>query len=819
MDSLGHIITDTGIHADANKMQKIRDWRQPHNYHEVQRFLRLVQYLVHFMPDITTYTIPLTVCMHNGCPFQCMPLLTKCLESIKTLACKAPILKPINPKDPDPIWVICDGSRSGVGTVYGQGPDWQTCCLASFLSKKFSSAQQNYCTHGHEMISILEALIKWEDKLLEQRFIIVTDQKSLEYFETQPNLSGRQTRWWEYISRFNFTIQHMDGVTNRVADCLSRYYETDGPDDHHQEHEFVSADSQLDLDGELLPIWWYVELCTAAARRSRHLAERVEQRVLDSDVMNDDAVTASDEVPAPDDEPIAFTPGANGQSLRAHVERDINLARLVQRYYREDPVFSKVLSQPRAHRRFGIRDKLIWTKGQMGRDVVCLPWKAFIRGRRLVEVIIDQAHSTIGHYGQLPTSRYIRRYYWWPSMGTDIELFCSLCAQCQTTKDTSKKPSGLLHSLPIPNRPWQSIGMDFMGPLPVSNNYDYLLVIIDCLTLQVHLLPTTTHATSKGVTWIFLKEIVRLHGVPDSIMSDRDTKFTSSFWKELHRLMGTKLLMSTAFHPQTDGATERANRSVRQVLRALVRNDQKDWASQCPIVEFALNSSISSSTGYAPFELNYGFIPQFGQRLGTDTKFAGVQQFVQQVQLNLMMVHNAIIKSRVVQAHNVNHHRRPGELHSPGDLVYLSTKNLSLPKGRAKKLVPRYIGLYKVVEAHTSVSMVTLELPPELVARCIHPTFHVSLIRAHVPNDDRRFPRRDTKLCYNFGSTDEPEWFVNEILAHRWVSQNRLEFQVCWTLGDVMWEPLASCEELEVLDEYLELRGAKQPRDLPRKTR
>src|SRR6266481_100152 len=108
--------------------------------------------------------------------------------------------------------------------------------------------------------------------------------------------------------------------------------------------------------------------------------------------------------------------------------------------------------------------------------------------------------------------------------------------------------------------------MDFMGPLPVSNNYDYLLVVIDHLMSQVHLLPTTTCATSKEVTLIFLKEIVRLHGVPDSIMLDHDMKFTSSFWKELHQLMGTKLLMSTVFHPQMDGATEWANHLVRQVL-------------------------------------------------------------------------------------------------------------------------------------------------------------------------------------------------------------------------------------------------------------
>ena len=166
MDFLSHIISDRGIHADTNKMQKIRDWRQACNYHDIQQFLGLVQYLAHFLPDITAYTTPLSLCTCNGKPFIWTPLLDKCFESIKSLMCRAPILKPIDPKNPETIWVICDGSKTGVGAVYGQGPDWQSCRPAGFLSKKFSSAQQNYHTHEHETITILEALIKWEDKLL-----------------------------------------------------------------------------------------------------------------------------------------------------------------------------------------------------------------------------------------------------------------------------------------------------------------------------------------------------------------------------------------------------------------------------------------------------------------------------------------------------------------------------------------------------------------------------------------------------------------------------------------------------------------------------
>ena len=125
---------------------------------------------------------------------------------------------------------------------------------------------------------------------------------------------------------------------------------------------------------------------------------------------------------------------------------------------------------------------------------------------------------------------------------------------------------------------------------------------------QVHLVSTTMTVTARGIAWSILKEVVRLHGIPESIVSDRDTKFTSIFWRELHRPMGSKLLMSTTFHPQTDGAMERVNRSIAQILRTVVANDQKDWSSKFPIVEFTINSSVNTTTGYSPFELNYGYM-------------------------------------------------------------------------------------------------------------------------------------------------------------------------------------------------------------------
>src|ERR1700691_5483951 len=143
-----------------------------------------------------------------------------------------------------------------------------------------------------------------------------------------------------------------------------------------------------------------------------------------------------------------------------------------------------------------------------------------------------------------------------------------------------QRPVGLLHLLPIPNRPWGSIGMDFVGPFPKSQGYDYLWVIICRLTSMVHLIPVNTTVKVSELSSIYIKEVVRLHGLPGSIVSDRDSKFTSRVWRETHRMLGTKLMMSTVSPPQPDGPTERANRSVGQILHTIVQPDQTDWVEK-----------------------------------------------------------------------------------------------------------------------------------------------------------------------------------------------------------------------------------------------
>uniref|UniRef100_A0A0W0FWB7 Reverse transcriptase RNase H-like domain-containing protein n=1 Tax=Moniliophthora roreri TaxID=221103 RepID=A0A0W0FWB7_MONRR len=262
MDCLGHIINNDGLHADADKLDIIRKWRQPRDYHDIQKFLGIVNYIAAYLPGVASFTLPLSDMSKNKQPFMWHPIHDACMQNIKDLCCEGniPVLRPINPKLDESIWVICDASVSGVGAMYGQGPIWQKCHPAGFMSKKFTDAQRNYRVFEAETLAILEALLKWEDKLIGYKIHVVTDHESLQFFKTQKRLSGHQMHWMEYLSRFDFDIMYIKSVQNKVADALSQYFESDRPGEIHDLCKYVSADARLDEDGEDLPLGRKAEL-------------------------------------------------------------------------------------------------------------------------------------------------------------------------------------------------------------------------------------------------------------------------------------------------------------------------------------------------------------------------------------------------------------------------------------------------------------------------------------------------------------------------------------------------------------------------------
>ena len=362
-----------------------------------------------------------------------------------------------------------------------------------------------------------------------------------------------------------------------------------------------------------------------------------------------------------------------------------------------------------------------------------------LQGCSAREIIISEAHSMLAHLGAHKTLDYLQDHVWWKDMVSDTKAFCETCQTCRRSKLSNQEPYGLLNWLAIPGYPWESIGIDFVGPMPKSTNcngsFDSITVIICLLTGMVQLVPSHINYNSRQLGKLMFEEVYKYHGLPKNIISDRDVLFTSTFWKRLHQLIRMTLRILSAYHPQTDGAMECANRTVTQMLRQCIWPDQKDWVSKSPAIQFAINTARSASTGFSPFFLNYGRIPRpFIWNSAPATKFAGVRNFMLQKKLALMSAHDSVIAARVKRTRDANRKRQQTLFHKY-DLVYLSTQNITFQKGLTQKLIPKFIGPYEILRDYGNSSF-KLEPPNELKQRGVHNVFHSSLLWIHISNDD-----------------------------------------------------------------------------------
>ncbi|KAK1412797.1 hypothetical protein QVD17_34310 [Tagetes erecta] len=225
--------------------------------------------------------------------------------------------------------------------------------------------------------------------------------------------------------------------------------------------------------------------------------------------------------------------------------------------------------------------------------------------------ILQEAHGTLmaGHGGFLKTYKRVTAQFYWPNMKRDVREFVQNCLTCQQHKYEALSPAGLLQPLPIPNQIWEDISLDFIVGLPPSNRFDTIFVVVDRLSKYAHFLPLAHPFTAKSVAALFCKEIVRLHGYPRSIVSDRDVIFLSNFWKELFRLGHTTLKMSTSYHPQTDGQTEVVNRCLEAYLRCFSHEQPNKWSSFLPWAEYSYNTGFHTSSRTTPFNVVYGRDP------------------------------------------------------------------------------------------------------------------------------------------------------------------------------------------------------------------
>lgn len=399
--------------------------------------------------------------------------------------------------------------------------------------------------------------------------------------------------------------------------------------------------------------------------------------------------------------------------------------------------------------------------------------------------IIIQRHNSLfaGHPGRAKTFALISRDFVWPKMREMIYKYVDSCVVCQQTKTRRQKPLGLLKPLPISSRPWKDISMDFITKLPLSLNFDSILVVVDRFSKMTHFIPCVEALNAEALSHLIINNIIRLHGLPDSIVSDRGPQFVSSFWKTLLGLLDIKVSLASAAHPQTDGQTERMNQNLEQYLRCFVNYFQDDWSSLLPYAEFAINNVPNVSTGKSPFEINFGFNPRMDYlNNADDSKIESVDTWVDNLKLIHIGIESALHQSSEKMIFYANKKRLDHKF-VVGDYVWLSTENLSV-KRPSRKLDVRRVGPFKIIKFINDVS-VRLELPANIR---IHPVFHVNLLTPFKQPQQGQEIHRPTAIDINGAEEFEVELILN--VRRR---KGILEFLVKWIGYDAIensWEPL-----------------------------
>jgi hypothetical protein len=401
-----------------------------------------------------------------------------------------------------------------------------------------------------------------------------------------------------------------------------------------------------------------------------------------------------------------------------------------------------------------------------------------------------------GHFGIRKTINLLNRDFWWPSLNSDAKDYIRSCETCCRSKDSRHNPYGYLQPLEIPNRPWISIAMDFITDLPESSGFTCIFVIVDRFSKMCHFIPFENVPSAPDTASAFMKTVFRLHGLPNEILSDRGTQFTSKFWTAVCDALDIKLKFSSPSHHQTNGLTERVNSVIEQYLRCFANYKGSNWSNYLYLAEFSYNNAIQESSNYSPFYANYGFNPRHSPEIPSNIDVPRAEDFV----VNLSDLSKELKKNLETaskkQENFANKHRTQAPEFKKNDKVWLNSSLIL--RNKNKKLKPRKLGPFKIIKKISPVTY-KLDLPKKYR---IHPIIHVSELEPYYEDNFNRTQAPPPPVIID----DEEEYEVEKILDKR-KHYGKIQYLIKWkgySLSDASWEPESNLNCPELIKEFNE---------------
>lgn len=740
---LGHIISDEGVKPNPIKVAAIKSFPKPSCQKSIKSFLGLVGYYRKFIKDFAQVAKPLTLLLKNDVLFNWGIEQENSFEKFKNILISEPLLK--YPDFNQEFVLTTDASNFALGAVLSQGPIGNDLPIA-YASRTLNNSEQNYSTTEKELLAIVWSVKHFRPYLYGRKFTIVTDHKPLTWLFNCKDPGSKLVRWRLKLAEYDYKIIHKPGKINSNADALSRPYV--GTINIIKKDEQFENFIQYHYKTENIP-----KIDSITFDKNNYFPN-VLFYSKDLDENNLLSVTIKDTY----DLTKISNPDSLYSSIKLSNNSKISYLCICKNFHFDKVEYKDIFYCLRNLRtelfKNNINSENIYihditiNNNNIKKDMFCeivyyifkdTKYKPILITKsriipqtenEILKILEDNHNSKLaGHSGFIRTYKRIKEHYKWESMKKDIKNYIKRCPSCQINKTNFKPTKAPMEITSTSCKPFEKLAIDIVGPLPQTiNNNRFILTMQDDLTKYSYAMPIPNHESETIATK--LTEFITLFGIPKTILNDQGTDFTSKLMKNVTKIFQTKNILSSPYHPQTNGALERSHLTLKDYLKHYINENQNNWDEFIPFAMFAYNTHVHKSTGFTPYEVLFGNKPFLPNSITSEPTFSySYDDYV----INLKQKLNATQKTA---RENLLTSKTKSKIYYDkkiifqyykiNDLVYILNKQTK--PGLSKKLSPNFKGPYRITQVYPNKT-VQIKIKNKLV------TYHVNQLKPFVSGE------------------------------------------------------------------------------------